>query len=136
MHAGHTDNPNPSSDFRNRETLSNAAAPGRGTIRGDSPPNAIGPYKILETLGEGGMGIVYLAEQDKPRRVVALKVIKPGYASAQMLKRFDQESQVLGRLQHPGIAQIYEAGMHEVAPGAKGGKGVTVPNGTAVGLGR
>ncbi|MEK7730765.1 MAG: hypothetical protein AAB363_02800, partial [Planctomycetota bacterium] len=71
MHAERTDHPDPSSDFRNRETISNAPAPRRGPFREDSPPNAIGPYKILETLGEGSMGIVYLAEQDKPRRVVA-----------------------------------------------------------------
>jgi len=127
MNAEHTDNPSSSSDFRKRETISNAPAPGRGPSRGDSPRNAIGPYKILETLGEGGMGVVYLAEQDKPRRVVALKVIKPGYASPQLLKRFEQESQVLGRLQHPGIAQIYQAGTYEIAPSSGRGHGVTVP---------
>ena len=87
----------------------------------------IGRYRILRVIGEGGMGTVYEAEQDKPRRVVALKVIRPGYASPQLLKRFEQESQVLGRLQHPGIAQIYEAGTHEVAPGADGKHGVIVP---------
>ena len=87
----------------------------------------IGRYRILRVIGEGGMGTVYEAEQDKPRRVVALKVIRPGYASPQLLKRFEQESQVLGRLQHPGIAQIYEAGTHEVAPSAAGSRGVIVP---------
>ena len=56
------------------------------------------------------MGTVYEAEQDHPRRIVALKVIKPGWPSPELLRRFEQESQVLGRLQHPGIAQIYEAG--------------------------
>ena len=56
------------------------------------------------------MGTVYEAEQEHPRRVVALKVIKPGRASPEMLRRFEQESQALGRLQHPGIAQIFEAG--------------------------
>src|SRR5262249_54364080 len=53
---------------------------------------------------------VYLAEQENPHRIVALKVIKPGFANAEVLRRFAQESQTLGRLQHPGIAQIYEAG--------------------------
>src|SRR5207244_4941165 len=53
---------------------------------------------------------VYEAEQEQPRRTVALKVIKPGLASPELLRRFEQESQALGRLQHPGIAQIYEAG--------------------------
>jgi non-specific serine/threonine protein kinase/serine/threonine-protein kinase len=56
------------------------------------------------------MGAVYEAEQDSPRRTVALKIIKPAKASPDLLRRFEQESQALGRLQHPGIAQIYEAG--------------------------
>lgn len=73
-------------------------------------PAAIGRYKILRLIGEGGMGAVYEAEQEHPRRTVALKVIKPGMASPELLRRFEQEAQALGRLQHPGIAQIYEAG--------------------------
>jgi len=73
-------------------------------------PAAIGPYRVIRLLGEGGMGFVYEAEQDQPRRTVALKVIKPGFAAAETLWRFQHESQALGRLQHPGIAQIYEAG--------------------------
>jgi len=72
-------------------------------------PAAIGRYRILRLLGEGGMGAVYEAEQDQPRRTVALKVIKPGFATPETLRRFQHESQALGRLQHPGIAQIYEA---------------------------
>lgn len=75
-----------------------------------SPPERLGQYKILGVLGEGGMGVVYRAEQDRPRRTVALKVIKPGIESPETLKRFEQEGQVLGRLQHPGIAQVFEAG--------------------------
>jgi serine/threonine protein kinase len=55
------------------------------------------------------MGIVYEAEQEQPRRRVALKVIKPGLATAEQSWRFEHESMALGRLQHPGIAQIYEA---------------------------
>jgi hypothetical protein len=73
-------------------------------------PEAVGRYRIVRLVGEGGMGAVYEAEQDQPRRTVALKVIKPGLASPELLRRFDRESQALGRLQHPGIAQIYEAG--------------------------
>ena len=73
-------------------------------------PSTIGSYRILRLLGEGGMGIVYEAEQEHPRRTVALKVIKSGLADAKLVRRFEQESLVLGRLQHPGIAQIYEAG--------------------------
>jgi eukaryotic-like serine/threonine-protein kinase len=70
----------------------------------------VGRYKITRLIGEGGMGAVYEAEQDQPRRTVALKVIKAGLASPELLRRFAQESQALGRLQHPGIAQIYDAG--------------------------
>ncbi len=73
-------------------------------------PAAIGQYQIIRLLGEGGMGLVYEAEQHQPRRTVALKVIKGGFAGAEKLRRFQQESQTLGSLQHPGIAQIYEAG--------------------------
>jgi tetratricopeptide (TPR) repeat protein len=73
-------------------------------------PTAIGRYRIVRLLGEGGMGGVYEAEQEQPRRSVALKVIKPGLCTPEGLWRFEHESQALGRLQHPGIAQIYEAG--------------------------
>jgi tetratricopeptide (TPR) repeat protein/predicted Ser/Thr protein kinase/TolB-like protein len=73
-------------------------------------PAVIGHYRIIRLLGEGGMGAVYEAEQETPRRTVALKIIKPGFGSAGHLRRFEKEAQALGRLQHPGIAQIYEAG--------------------------
>ncbi len=77
---------------------------------GQPLPQRIGHYRIRGWLGEGGMGTVYEAEQDSPRRHVALKVIRPGRVLPALLKRFGQESQILGRLHHPGIAQIYEAG--------------------------
>jgi serine/threonine protein kinase/Tfp pilus assembly protein PilF len=73
-------------------------------------PSMIGRYRIIRQLGEGGMGVVYEAEQEHPRRVVALKVIQAGLASPKLARRFEQESEALGRLRHPGIAQIYEAG--------------------------
>jgi len=63
------------------------------------------------------MGAVYEAEQEFPQRTVALKVIRAGYATGEMLRRFENEAQALGRLQHPGIAQIYEAGTAETAFG-------------------
>src|SRR5262245_2595744 len=75
-----------------------------------SVPSAIGRYRIVRLIGEGGMGTIYEAEQENPRRTVALKVIKAAWASPQLLRRFEQEAQALARLQHPGIAQIYEAG--------------------------
>ena len=74
-------------------------------------PDHVGRYRILRLLGEGGMGAVYEAEQDSPRRIVALKVIRPEAISPSTIKRFAQEAQILGRLHHPGIAQIHEAGM-------------------------
>jgi serine/threonine protein kinase len=80
-------------------------------------PARVGRNTIRGVLGEGGMGIVYEAEQDQPRRVVALKVIRAGSLSPQLLRRFEHESQVLGRLQHLGIAHVYEAGTIEDARG-------------------
>jgi serine/threonine protein kinase len=56
------------------------------------------------------MGAVYEAEQENPHRTVALKVIRAGYADSELVRRFENEAQALGRLHHPGIAQIYEAG--------------------------
>lgn len=76
-------------------------------------PDHLGDYRILGVLGQGGMGKVYLAEQQSPKRTVALKVIRPGWATPALLRRFEHEAEVLGRLQHPGIAQVYEAGVHD-----------------------
>lgn len=73
-------------------------------------PERIGHYTIHRKLGEGGMGAVYLAEQDEPRRPVAVKVVRPEAISGHLRRRFQQEARVLGLLRHPGIAQIYEAG--------------------------
>ncbi len=79
-------------------------------------PVWIGRYRILRLLGEGGMGVVYEAEQERPRRIVALKLLRPGFAGEELRRRFDRESWALGRLHHPGIAQIYEAGVDESGP--------------------
>lgn len=74
----------------------------------------IGPYRLLSILGEGGFSIVYLAEQDKPvRRRVALKVIKPGMDTKQVIARFEVERQALALLDHPNIAPVYDAGTTE-----------------------
>ncbi|MFO0874277.1 MAG: serine/threonine-protein kinase [Phycisphaerales bacterium] len=100
--------------------------PDPGTV----PPATIGRYTILRELGEGGMGVVYLAEQDKPKRVVALKLMRQGFGrdTARMRKRFELETQVLGRLEHPGIARIYDAGTAPMPATAAGGPGtVEVP---------
>ncbi|TWT41080.1 Serine/threonine-protein kinase PknB [Phycisphaerae bacterium RAS1] len=77
-------------------------------------PQRIGAYRILKVLGEGGFGIVYLAEQESPRRTVALKVLRRAAATPELMRRFEYEAHVLGRLQHPGIAQIFEAGVAEI----------------------
>ncbi len=90
---------------------------GRAKLMSTPLPERIGPFRILATIGEGGMGTVYEAEQDSPRRTVALKVIRAGLASSALVKRFALESQVLGRLQHPGIAQVYQAGTEETVSG-------------------
>lgn len=80
-------------------------------------PERIARYRVVRLIGEGGMGAVYEAEQEHPRRTVALKVIKAGSASPALLRRFEQEAEALGRLQHPGIAQIYEAGTSDTGFG-------------------
>jgi eukaryotic-like serine/threonine-protein kinase len=72
-------------------------------------PAFIGNYKILSMVGFGSMGVVYRAEQVDPNRHVALKVVQRGMTSEDSLKRFKREAEFLGRLKHPGIAQIYEA---------------------------
>jgi len=70
----------------------------------------IGPYKLLEQIGEGGMGVVYMAEQQEPvRRMVALKIIKPGMDSGQVLARFEAERQALALMDHPNIARVLDA---------------------------
>ena len=78
---------------------------------------SIGGFQIKNVIAAGGMGTVYLAQQDQPRRDVALKIMKRSVASRSALRRFQFESQVLGRLRHPNIAQVYDAGMHD-DPGA------------------
>lgn len=75
-------------------------------------PERIGPYRILDTLGEGGMGVVYLAEQQAPvLRRVAIKVVKPGLDSKAVLARFDRERTALARMDHPCIAAVFDAGL-------------------------
>jgi WD40 repeat protein len=73
-------------------------------------PRRLGRYRILGILGEGGMGTVYEAEQDLPRRHVALKVMRAGLVNPELFLRFRREAELLGVLQHPGIASVYEAG--------------------------
>src|SRR5262245_35458459 len=75
------------------------------------PGTVIGPYKLLEQIGEGGMGTVYVAEQKQPvRRTVALKVIKPGMDTREVIARFEAERQALAMMNHPNIAKVLDAG--------------------------
>jgi tetratricopeptide (TPR) repeat protein/serine/threonine protein kinase len=89
---------------------------GPGATVDSAPPTervgaTIGRYKLLERIGEGGFGVVYMAEQQQPvRRKVALKVVKPGMDSRQVLARFEAERQALAIMDHPNIAKVFDAG--------------------------
>jgi serine/threonine protein kinase len=77
----------------------------------EEPSTQIGPYKLLQRLGEGGMGVVYMAEQTQPvQRRVALKIIKPGMDTRQVIARFEAERQALAMMDHPNIARVLDAG--------------------------
>ena len=94
------------------EGLSPDSPPAQFTAEG--PGTRVGPYKLLQEIGQGGMGTVFLAEQDKPvRRRVALKVIKAGMDSAQVVARFEAERQALALMDHPHIAKVFDAGATE-----------------------
>jgi serine/threonine protein kinase len=81
------------------------------------PGTIIGPYKLLEQIGEGGMGLVFMAEQAQPiRRRVALKILKPGMDTHQVIARFEAERQALAMMDHPHIAKIYDAGTIDPNP--------------------
>ena len=77
----------------------------------------IGSCTIKRIIGSGGMGTVYEAMQESPRRRVALKMMKRGITSRSATRRFEFESQTLARLKHQGVAQIYEAGTHDDGSG-------------------
>src|SRR5207248_6807507 len=78
----------------------------------EKPGDRIGRYKLLEKIGEGGCGVVYMAEQEEPvRRRVALKVIKLGMDTEAVIARFEAERQALAMMDHPNIAKIYDAGI-------------------------
>jgi non-specific serine/threonine protein kinase/serine/threonine-protein kinase len=87
----------------------------RGPVqREPDDPERVGPYRILGVLGRGGMGVVYLADQEQPvRRQVALKLIKVGMDTRQVVARFESERQTLAMMNHPNIAHVYDAGATE-----------------------
>jgi tetratricopeptide (TPR) repeat protein/tRNA A-37 threonylcarbamoyl transferase component Bud32 len=104
------------------EGLDNSGAAGlRAAMPADQPDGLIGRrvgrYTVQRVIAAGGMGVVYEAMQDQPRRAVALKVIRRGLTTRSALRRFEFEAQTLGQLHHPGIAQVYESGVHDDGSG-------------------
>src|SRR5258707_1586754 len=90
-----------------------AAQGGPGAV-GEKPGDKIGHYKLLQQIGEGGCGVVFMAELQEPiKRRVALKVIKPGMDTRQVLARFEAERQALALMDHPNIAKVLDAGATE-----------------------
>jgi serine/threonine protein kinase/tetratricopeptide (TPR) repeat protein len=80
--------------------------------RSEGPGTMIGPYKLLEEIGEGGFGVVFMAEQTRPvRRKVAVKVLKPGMDTKQVIARFEAEQQALAIMDHPSIAKVHDGGV-------------------------
>jgi serine/threonine protein kinase/Tfp pilus assembly protein PilF len=80
----------------------------------EGPGTSIGPYKLMEQIGEGGFGLVFVAEQHQPvRRKVALKIIKPGMDTREVIARFEAERQALALMDHPNIAKVFDAGATE-----------------------
>ncbi len=90
-----------------------------GSVDEGGCPERIGRYRILRRIGEGGMGVVFEAEQENPHRRVAVKLIRHGFSSENLVRRFRHEAEILGRLRHAGIAHIYEAGVHTGPTGAR-----------------
>jgi len=91
-----------------------AGSPAVATINqptAEGPGTVIGPYKLLEQIGEGGFGVVFMAEQQQPiRRKVALKILKPGMDTRQVIARFEAERQALALMDHPNIAKVLDGG--------------------------
>ena len=100
-------------DFLSRPAIEEAARSSQRSWEPDSWPTIPG-YTVVRVLGEGGMGVVYLAEQERPfRRLVALKLIKPGMDTRQVVARFETERQALALMDHPNIAAVFDAGSTE-----------------------
>lgn len=97
------------------EAAAGSSAVDRAPEPAGPEPAQIGSYRVVRRLGQGGMGVVYEAEQQHPRRRIALKIIRPDWSSPELIRRFQVEAQALGLLQHPGIAQVYEAGTAALA---------------------
>ena len=98
-------------NFLGEPAPSTPTGTGQGLIAGEKPGDEIGPYKLLQQIGEGGCGVVFMAEQEAPvRRRVAVKVVKPGMDSKNVIARFEAERQALALMEHPNIAHVFDAG--------------------------
>src|SRR5881398_1986859 len=97
--------------FSRRRMLTDNSATALATTHSEESGARIGPYKLLQKIGEGGCGVVYMAEQEEPvRRRVALKVIKLGMDTKSVIARFEAERQALALMDHPNIAKVLDAG--------------------------
>ncbi len=100
-------------EFKNDDLVVTAPLEEGGVGAASWMPATIGNCRVLRVLGAGGMGVVFLAQQDEPRRKVAIKVLSPSVTSDSVLRRFRRESEALALLQHPGVAQIYDVGVDQ-----------------------
>ena len=101
-------------DFLENSPQGVSLPPRPGAVAGEKPGDRIGRFKLLQQIGEGGCGVVFMAEQEEPvRRRVALKVIKPGMDSKSVITRFEAERQALALMDHPNIAKFFDAGATE-----------------------
>src|SRR5271156_3950759 len=98
-------------DFLGEAAAGVPTGAGHEITAGEKPGDQIGPYKLLQQIGEGGCGVVFMAEQEAPvRRQVAVKVVKPGMDSKNVIARFEAERQALALMDHPNIAHVFDAG--------------------------
>jgi hypothetical protein len=96
------------------ETADKAVSQARVMMAGEKPVDRIGRFKLLQEIGEGGCGVVFMAEQEEPvRRRVALKIIKPGMDTKSVIARFEAERQALALMDHPSIAKVFDGGATE-----------------------
>src|SRR5580658_8936883 len=101
-------------DFLDRPLTRGRLEQSVGAIIGEKVGDRIGRYKLLQQIGEGGWGVVFMAEQEEPvRRRVALKVVKPGMDTKNVIARFEAERQALALMDHPNIARVLDAGATE-----------------------
>src|SRR5712664_1775308 len=101
-------------DFLGRSAAGRPTREAQAFPAGEKPGDRIGRYKLLQQIGEGGCGVVYMAEQEEPiRRRVALKILKLGMDTKSVMARFEAERQALGLMDHPNIAKVFDAGATE-----------------------